>query len=139
VLLTVASIARNSKGLLVVQRDGRPPSVVGPTDELTAGDLVAVVVLWDRGAARSWVGWLTTAGHRALRFSAADLEDRAFQRWLSELPGWTPQRLTLALLRPGIHRVWQRETIDPGPSIAVAPEPQRWPACGAGPVGNNRR
>lgn len=110
----MASIARNSKGLRVVQRDGRPPSVVGATDELTADDLVAVVVLWARDTSHSWVGWLTTAGHRALRFAAADLEDDAFRRWLSELPGWTPQRLTLALLQPGIHRVWQREATSDG-------------------------
>lgn len=134
----MGSIKRNSKGLLVVQRDDGLPSVIGPTDELTADDLVAVVVVWTRDAARGWVGWLMTAGERALRFSAADLEDAAFRRWLTELPGWTPQRMTLALLRPGIHRVWQREAIDP-PAIAVARDPQRSAARAVGPVGNNRR
>ncbi|HEX3765314.1 MAG TPA: hypothetical protein VHW23_41745 [Kofleriaceae bacterium] len=135
----MASIARNYRGLLVVQRDGRPPSVIGPADDLTADDLVAVVVLWTPEAARSWVGWLMTAGQRALRFSAADLEDGAFRRWLSELPGWTPQRMTLALLRPGIHRVWQREAMDPSASLAGVQDPQRPVARTVRAVGNNRR
>jgi len=107
----MGSIARSYQGLLVVQRDGLPSSVIGPADELTADELLAVVVLWSREAARSWVGWLMTARERALRFSAVELDDGAFRNWLSSLPGWMPQRTTLALLRPGIHRVWPREAM----------------------------
>jgi hypothetical protein len=63
-------------------------------------------VLWDEDATR-WVGWLTTFDRRSLCFSPADLENVEFRRWLAELAGWEPSRLTAALGQPGLHLVWR--------------------------------
>jgi hypothetical protein len=74
---------------------------------MIAGEMFAIVVLWNAEEQGAWVGWLTAVDHRSLRFSVADLADAALRRWLCDLPGWDPGRLSAALTRPDLHLVWR--------------------------------
>jgi hypothetical protein len=93
--------------LVVIDRDGQLRPSSGEQPALRGEEMFVVVVLWDVELG-AWLGWLTTSYHRSLSFSAADLEDPAFQRWLAELPGWDSRKLSLALGTPGLHLVWRR-------------------------------
>jgi hypothetical protein len=66
-------------------------------------------MVWDANdPTPQWRGTLTTFDHRPVRFSQAELDDEAFQRWLRDLPGWDPTKLSHALMSPGLHLVWRR-------------------------------
>lgn len=76
---------------------------------IAARELFAMLVLWDTG--QRWVGWLTTVDHRRTQFTAADLEDTGFTRWLTALPGWAADassRLLYSVHIPGFHLIWRR-------------------------------
>jgi hypothetical protein len=77
----------------------------GDLRRLGAADLFSVVVVWGAGA--SWRGWLTTRDRWSAPFLSADLQDRAFLRWLGNLPGWDPSALLFALGAEGLHLVWR--------------------------------
>jgi hypothetical protein len=79
----------------------------GQLRRLSAGDLFAVVVVWEDVEPVSWSGWLTTRDRWSVRFSSMNLDDDAFTRWLGDLPGWNPMQLSLALIARGIHLVWR--------------------------------
>ena len=80
------------------------------TGALTHEQLLAVVILWEAPEAgtAAWIGWLTAMNHRSACFCAADLEDAPFRQWLTDLPGWMPERMACALASPGLHLVWRR-------------------------------
>jgi hypothetical protein len=93
--------------VLVVDGDGRLVSCCDGYS-VTADQLFAVVVVWDPTDPTGWRGTLTTLDHRPVRFAHAELDDQAFQRWLRDLPGWDPGKLSHALIWPGLHLVWRR-------------------------------
>lgn len=88
------------KGHLLVSR-------CGDLRRLSAGDLFSVVVVWSADQDASWQGWLTTRDRWSTPFWFLDLQDRAFLRWLGELPGWEPSALLFALGAEGLHLVWR--------------------------------
>ena len=101
-------MARATKSQLVVDHwavRSREATAAAFTHE----QLFAVVLLWDVPAddTATWMGWITTVDHQAVRFCAADLEQSIFRRWLAELSRWEPGRLARALSSPGLHQVWR--------------------------------
>jgi hypothetical protein len=79
----------------------------GDLRRLSAADLFSVVVVWSADEHTSWQGWLTTRDRWSTSFSSLDLQDRAFLRWLGDLPGWDPSALLFALGAEGLHLVWR--------------------------------
>jgi hypothetical protein len=79
----------------------------GDLRRLGAADLFSVVVVWKDEPPASWSGWLTTRDRWSAPFSSADLQDKAFLRWLGQLPGWDPNALVFALGAQGLHLVWR--------------------------------
>lgn len=79
-------------------------SAVAPL--ITRAQLFAVTVVWS--AQGKWRIWLSTLDHRRICCGDDDVDDPALASWLARLPGWEPQRLRLALERPGLHLVWRR-------------------------------
>lgn len=94
--------------LVVVDEHGRVRSVRSPSGALEPERMFAVVLLWQMNGQGIWRGWLTTLDHQSLCFTGADLAMVEFQRWLSSLPGWRPEQLSIALAKPGLHMVWRR-------------------------------
>jgi len=97
-------------GGFVVDGDQRLRSRTDDSYRFAVDDVYAVMLLWSDRATVGWEGWLTTGDHRAMRFSAEELGEAAFQRWLARLPGWYPDRLVHALGNPGLHLVWRHPT-----------------------------
>jgi len=94
--------------LVTIDGDGHLHPANGEPLDVTADELYAVVVLWDRPHGLSWKGWLSTTRHRSVCFSSADLEDPILQSWLRALPGWDHAKLWHATTSPGFHLVWRR-------------------------------
>jgi hypothetical protein len=71
-------------------------------------EMFAVVLQAHGRTAGAWMGWLATTNRQGMRFSAADLDDPRFLRWLADLPGWDGERMSAALRSSGLRLVWRR-------------------------------
>jgi hypothetical protein len=92
---------------LVAVRDGRLWQHGRDQLSVAADEVYSVQVLWEPREPRTWLGWVTTFGHRAIRFSAAELADAAFRAWLADLPGWDEAKLLTAIEIAGLHLIWR--------------------------------